>query len=174
MSKAQKKIQKKKDLIENKTNKGKKRALMNLVFVFGIIFFVLIIFGVMSKIPKISDANSSNAHANDETQKILVTQEQKYQSINDIYMDLETGVTQINYINDATSTVSVIVTLQLKEGDALYTSELLKPGDTLEQVTLEQRLEKGTYDVEISVDSYSINGDEMVGGIIYERKLIVE
>jgi hypothetical protein len=41
-------------------------------------------------------------------------------------------------------------------------------------VTLEQRLEKGTYDVEISVDSYSINGDEMVGGIIYERKLIVE
>jgi hypothetical protein len=127
----------------------------------------------MLKMSKSSDDNGRNTHAEDETQKVLVTQEQKYQSVNDIYMDAETGVTQINYINDATSSVSVKVTIELKGGDVLYTSDLLKPGDTLEQATFEQKLEKGEYDIEISIDSYSLNGSEMVGGVIYERKLIV-
>jgi competence protein ComGC len=172
MDQTQKKTHQKKALTARGTDNGKKRALVNAAFVAGTVLCVCVILLVMMNLPKSNDGG--NGHAEDETQKIVVTQAQQYQAAENVYLDQKTGTARLNISNDASNAVSIQVIIALKDGDILYTSDDLEPGTVLSEIQLDCDLEKGEYDIEISVDSYSLDQHEMVGGIVYERKLFVD
>ena len=73
------------------------------------------------------------------------------------------GVTaDVQYTNGDISENAVVFSLEL-DGETLYTSEKLKPGERIEGATLSRALEAGSYDAVAVTTVYSANGERLSG-----------
>ena len=73
------------------------------------------------------------------------------------------GVTaDVHYTNGDISENSVVFSLEL-DGEALYTSDKLKPGESIDGATLSRALEPGDYDAIAVTTVYSASGERLSG-----------
>lgn len=106
--------------------------------------------------------------ANDDETKIMLP------GYGDLPMDADTDELYAALINPEGNQCYFKYKIVLKEGNkTIYESDLIKPGTAVTNVKLNQRITKGTYDINIVVLAYSIEDykQQLNGGVI-ETKLI--
>ena len=77
--------------------------------------------------------------------------------------------------NTKEQTVSIfVIVLKLEDGTKLFESQELKPGEGLENITLDQELEAGEYQAVIEYKCYSLEDKSPLNGGSAEFKLYVK
>ena len=76
--------------------------------------------------------------------------------------------------NPADNTCNFIIVLKLADGTKLFESEELKPGEGLEEISIEQELETGEYQAVIEYKCYAIEDNSPLNGGSTEFQLYVK
>ena len=76
--------------------------------------------------------------------------------------------------NPADNECNFIIVLKLADGTKLFKSQQLKPGEGLEQISLEQELEAGEYQAVIEYKCYAIEDNSPLNGGSAEFQLYVK
>lgn len=71
-------------------------------------------------------------------------------------MKANTKEQKVNMGNPADNTCYFVIVIRLADGTQLYQSDYLKPGEGLEEITLERELEVGEYQAVIEYNCYSL------------------
>lgn len=149
-------------------NTNKKSVVISALFIF--ILFVIAV--VMFRVMKPEDAKNANGVAgkivdNWDTGIPEQTDEPEESTSGGIQIpgyskaEMEEGDTQLHLSigNPKENNCGFYVTVRLEDGTVLYKSELLKPGDGLTEIPLEQTLNKGTYDAEVFYECVTLDED---------------
>lgn len=76
--------------------------------------------------------------------------------------------------NPADNTCNFIIVLKLADGTKLFESEELKPGEGMEEISIEQELETGEYQAVIEYKCYAIEDNSPLNGGSTEFQLYVK
>lgn len=76
--------------------------------------------------------------------------------------------------NPADNNCYFVIILKLEDGTKLYESEYLKPGEGLNEITMEQELEPGEYQAIIEYKCYSLEDKSSLNGGSAQFNLIVK
>lgn len=76
--------------------------------------------------------------------------------------------------NPADNDCIFVIVLKLEDGTKLFESQELKPGEGLENITLDQELEAGEYQAVIEYKCYSLEDKSPLNGGSAEFKLYVK
>ena len=76
--------------------------------------------------------------------------------------------------NPADNACNFIIVLKLADGTKLYESQELKPGEGLEEISIEQELEEGEYQAVIEYKCYAIEDNSPLNGGSAEFQLYVK
>lgn len=76
--------------------------------------------------------------------------------------------------NPADNNCYFVIILRLEDGTKLYESEYLKPGEGLNEITMEQELESGEYQAIIEYKCYSLEDKSSLNGGSAQFNLIVK
>ena len=76
--------------------------------------------------------------------------------------------------NPADNDCIFVIVLKLEDGTKLFESQELKPGEGLENITLDQELEEGEYQAVIEYKCYSLEDKSPLNGGSAEFKLYVQ
>ncbi len=165
--------------MDKKNKKSKKERERVLLYQIFVIVLCVCIVGVILAVVMRNNSNSgsdddsgNNDNAGNYVQ--VESNEQVYNSVDDLVMNKDTKEVTLNISNDADNAYNIKVTLQLDSGETLYESDMLVPGETLGTVTLDTDLTEGEYSVFVLLDSYSSSSGELVSGVVYTRTLTVE
>lgn len=155
-------------------NEQRRRAI-NLLF-FGILCLCVLVLLFAAAIKQKGNGSSASHTAFDQSKSetAIATEGQKYQAVEDIYLDKDTGIAGMNIVNEVSGSVYLKVTVELENGETLYESELLKPGSVLKEIRIERELSEGEYEFTISIDSYALADEQLLNGVVYTRKLYVK
>ena len=87
-------------------------------------------------------------------------------------VDIEEQTVSIG--NPADNDCIFVIVLKLEDGTILFESQELKPGEGLENITLDQELEAGEYQAVIEYKCYSLEDKSPLNGGSAEFKLYVK
>lgn len=92
----------------------------------------------------------------------------------DIYMEGDTDSIDMILVNPKENECYFTYTFILKEtGEEIYQSDLIESGRALEKVKLNQTMDRGTYKLDIRIDTYSIEEQNPLNNAIVSTNLIV-
>lgn len=92
----------------------------------------------------------------------------------DIYMESGTDLIDMVLINPKENECYFSYTFTLSEtGEVIYQSDLIESGRALKEVKLNQKMEPGTYKLDIRIDTYSIEEQDVLNNAIVSTNLIV-
>lgn len=92
----------------------------------------------------------------------------------DIYMESGSDLIDMVLVNPKENECYFAYTFTLSEtGEEIYQSDLIEPGRALEEVKLNQKMESGTYKLDIRIDTYSIEEQDVLNNAIVSTNLIV-
>ncbi|MCI6733348.1 MAG: hypothetical protein MR487_13720 [Lachnospiraceae bacterium] len=92
----------------------------------------------------------------------------------DIYMEGDTDSIDMILVNPKENECYFTYTFILKEtSEEIYQSDLIESGRALEKVKLNQKMDRGTYKLDIRIDTYSIAEQTPLNNAIVSTNLIV-
>ena len=89
-------------------------------------------------------------------------------------MHANTKEQEVNVGNPSDNECYFVIVLKLVDGTELFTSDYLKPGEGLKQITINQELEQGEYQAVIEYRCYSMEDESALNGGSCEFTLIVQ
>lgn len=89
-------------------------------------------------------------------------------------MSANTKEQELNVGNPSDNDCYFVIVLKLADGTELFTSDYLKPGEGLKQVTINQELKTGEYQAVIEYRCYSMEDKSTLNGGSCEFTLIVQ
>ena len=90
-----------------------------------------------------------------------------------IYMEAGSDVIDMVLVNPKENTCYFSYVFLLKDtGEELFHSNLIEPGRALEKVQLKRAVERGNYDLNIRIDTYTLEGQKPLNNAIVSTQLI--
>lgn len=89
-------------------------------------------------------------------------------------MNANTKEQKVNMGNPSDNNCYFVIVLKLTDGTLLFESDKLKPGEGLEEITINQELQKGEYQAVIEYHCYSLEDESTLNGGSSEFRLIVQ
>ena len=80
----------------------------------------------------------------------------------------------VKFQNSSTNSCFFKMTLMLADGKILWSSDLLKPGEKVNTITLSEALDAGTYNARLIHECFSLMDKSRLNGLNTELKLIVK
>ena len=93
----------------------------------------------------------------------------------DIYMEKGSDEIDMYLVNPKENECYFTYTFILKEdSEEIYQSGLIEPGKALDKVTLSRKIEGGEYELDMRIDTYTLDKKEPLNNAIVSTKLIVK
>ena len=97
----------------------------------------------------------------------------KFQRYGDIFMKQGTNFIDMYLVNPVGNPCYFEYIFLIKDtGKEIYHSNLIEPGKALKKIRLKEVIQSGEYDIQIKVNTYSLNDKSMMNNAVVETKLI--
>lgn len=154
-----------------------------LVIIIAILVAAAAAAGILYYVTHSKDTGTANASAEVVPWDVDLTEEtEETKQEEQIYLPGYGGMTlaantkeqTVSMGNPSANNCYFVITLKLKDGTELFTSDYLKPGEGLEKINLNQELEAGDYEAVIEYKCYSMDDKSPLNGGSTEFQLIVK
>ena len=138
----------------------------------SIILFASVLFITRNSGDKPQMQIDSSAHEKTD----VITEVSSYISIpcvSSILFDANQIQQSVKFSNPKQNDCYFVISLILSDGDCIYQSGLIPPGNEITLINLTSQLGRGTYDAVIKYDCYSTEDQHQLNGAVIEVKLEV-